>query len=241
MRITVLTLFPELIAPYWGGSILGRAAAADLVRIEARNLRDFTHDRHRTVDDTPYGGGAGMVLKPEPVFEALDSIREPASRVVLLSPQGWPFRQEMARRLSTVPHLVLIAGHYEGFDERIRGLVDEELSIGDYVLTGGELAALVVIDSVVRLLPGVIDPQSLEEESFSAGLLEGPQFTRPRSFAGQEVPEILLSGDHGRIARWRRTQGLRRTWQRRPELLADLELSAEERQLIEHWENEARL
>lgn len=241
MRITVLTLFPELIAPYWGGSILGRASAAGLVQIEARNLRDFTYDRHRTVDDTPFGGGAGMVLKPEPIFEAVAAYRGPETRVALLSPQGRPFRQETARRLSAVPHLILIAGHYEGFDERIRQVVDEEISIGDYVLTGGELAALVVIDAAVRLVPGVIDPRSLEEESFSAGLLEGPQYTRPRSHAGIEVPEILLSGDHGRIDRWRRAEGLRRTWERRPELLAGLDLTAEEREWIERWEKEARL
>lgn len=220
MRIDIVTLFPELIAPYWSGSILGRARERGEVEIRAINLRDFTHDRHRTVDDTPFGGGPGMVLKPEPVFEAVESLRGPDTRVVLLTPQGRLFRQEEARRLAQVSHLLLLAGHYEGFDERIRVLADEELSIGDYVLTGGELAALVVVDAVVRLLPGVIQADSLQEESFAAGLLEAPQYTRPRVFRGMAVPDILLGGNHEAIRRWRREQAIQRTRERRPDLLS---------------------
>jgi len=199
------------------------------------DLRAWTHDRHRQVDDEPYGGGAGMVLKPEPVFEAVDALRrDPGSRIVVLSPQGVPFSQEIAEELAREDHLILLCGRYEGFDDRIpQGLRALELSIGDYVLTGGELPTLVVLDAVVRLIPGVLgDAASAQTDSFATGLLEYPQFTRPPTYRGMAVPPILLSGDHGAIARWRRREAIRRTRERRPDLLARVTLSELDRELL---------
>ncbi|MHB1162659.1 MAG: tRNA (guanosine(37)-N1)-methyltransferase TrmD, partial [Chloroflexota bacterium] len=192
-----------------------------LLQIRVHNLRDFATGRHKVVDDYPFGGGPGMVMKPEPIFAAVESLRREGSRVVLMSPQGRLFRQAIAQELSQLPRLVLLCGHYEGVDERVRQrLVDDELSIGDYVLTGGELAAMVVCDAVSRLIPGVLGAgESTAEESFAAGLLEYPHYTRPAEFRGLRVPEVLLSGDHARVERWRREQSLLRTLQRRPELL----------------------
>jgi tRNA (guanine37-N1)-methyltransferase len=230
MRIDVLTLFPRMFDGPFGESIVKRAQEAGLVQIAVHDIRAQTSDRHHVVDDTPYGGGAGMVMKPEPVARAIRAVRTPAARVVLLSAQGRPFDQPTARRLAALPHLVLVAGHYEGVDERvIESDVDEEISIGDYVLTGGELPAMVVADAVVRLVPGVIEAASLEHESHTGGLLEGPQYTRPAEHEGKKVPPILLSGDHAAIAKWRRAEAIRRTAERRPELLASADLTPEER------------
>lgn len=239
MRIDVLTLFPEVLQAVLEASILRRAREAGLVEVDLINFRDFTHDRHRTVDDTPYGGGQGMLIKPDPVFEAMDRVRERARErgtnpyVVLTSPQGVTLTQARAKDLAAREHLVIICGHYEGFDDRIReGLVDESLSIGDYVLTGGELPALVLIDTVTRLIPGVLAANSALDESFYDGLLEYPQFTRPPEYRGMKVPEVLLSGDHGRIAKWRREQSLLRTLRDRPDLLETAELTAADRKFL---------
>ena len=221
MKVDVITLFPGMFRGLLEESILGRARDRGLLEIGVHNLRDFATGRHQVVDDYTFGGGPGMVLKPEPIFAAVESLRREGSRVVLMSPQGRVFRQAIAQQLSRLEHLVLLCGHYEGVDERVREqLVDDELSIGDYVLTGGELAAMVVVDAVTRLIPGVLGgEESTLEESFAAGLLEYPHYTRPASFRGWEVPEVLLSGDHARVARWRREQSLLRTLRRRPELL----------------------
>lgn len=237
MKIDIVTLFPGLFAGPLQESILGRAQAKGLVEIQVVNLRDWAEGRHRITDDYPFGGGGGMVLKPEPLFACVEALRGAGSRVILLDPQGRRFGQEIARELSGVPHLILLCGRYEGVDERVREhLVDDELSIGDYVLTGGELPALVVTDAVVRLLPGVLgDQEAPAKDSFGAGFLEGPHYTRPEEFRGQRVPEVLLSGDHARIARWRRLQALWRTWRRRPDLLETAELSPEEQKLLEEF------
>ena len=202
-------------------SIPGRIQERGIATIRTHDLRQWGLGRHRSVDDAPYGGGAGMVMRPEPVAAGIDSVRRPDSLIVLLDPAGTPFDQARAHALAERPHLVLVCARYEGVDERIRSLVDLELSIGDYVLTGGELPALVVIDAVIRLLPGAIDDASTTEESFAAGLLEYPQYTRPSSFRGQDVPAVLTSGDHGAVARWRDEQARARTIERRPDLLAD--------------------
>ena len=233
LEIDVLTLFPEMFSGPLGASIPGRIQERGLVTIRTHDLRKWGLGRHRSVDDAPYGGGAGMVMRPEPIAAALDELRRPESFVVLLDPSGETFRQERAHDLATRAHLVLVCPRYEGVDDRIRDLVDLELSVGDYVLTGGEPAALVVVDAVIRLLPGAIDDASTDEESFANGLLEYPQYTRPPSFRGAEVPAVLLSGDHARIRRWRRKQALLRTRDRRPELFAKLALAKEDRKLLE--------
>ncbi len=202
-------------------SIIKRARDAGLLDLKIHQLRDYTHDRHKTVDDRPFGGGPGMLLKPEPIFEAVESLAREGTRVVLLSPSGRPFSQAIARELAGIGHLLMVSGHYEGFDERVRAqLADDELSIGDYVLTNGALPVMVIIDAVTRLLPGVLgDEDSAQDESFSQGLLEYPQYTRPAEFRGMKVPEILLSGNHAEIARWRAEQARFRTQARRPDLL----------------------
>ncbi len=228
MRIDVLTLFPEVIEPFCGSSIIGRARRGGLVTIRTTNIRDFATDRHKSVDDRPFGGGPGMVMMCPPLFAAVEKVESedpaPATRV-LLCPQGEPFTQAIARELAAQQRLLLICGHYEGFDERIRlGLAPREISIGDYVLSGGEAAALVLIDAVVRLLPGALgDEESTTEESFSAGLLEYPHYTRPREFRGMGVPDVLLNGDHARIEQWRRQEAVRRTRERRPDLLTEFD------------------
>ena len=221
MHFDLITLFPRILEGPLEESILKRARERGLVNIRIHNLRDFTHDKHRVVDDKPYGGGQGMLMKPEPIFEAVETLRRPESRVVLMSPQGAQFNQARARALALLPHLVIICGHYEGVDERVRqSLVDEEISIGDYVLTNGAVAAAVVVDAVTRLLPGVLgDEQSAHDDSFTDGLLEYPQYTRPPEFRGMSVPEVLLSGNHEQIARWRREQAVKRTRENRPDLL----------------------
>ena len=222
MKVDVLTLFPGMFAGVMDESILRRAQEKRRLELTIRNLRDWTHDRHRTVDDEPYGGGPGMVLKPEPIFEAIEELAGETTQVVMLSPQGQPFRQSKARELAGHEHLLMLCGAYEGFDERVRSLVNHELSIGDYVLTNGALPAMVVIDAVTRLLPGVLgDDSSSVEESFSENLLEYPQYTRPADFRGMKVPEVLLSGDHGAVEEWRQEQAVERTAQRRPDLLEE--------------------
>jgi tRNA (guanine37-N1)-methyltransferase len=223
MEIDVLTLFPRIFEGPLDESILKRAQNKGLVAVRVHNLRDFTHDKHHVVDDKPYGGGPGMLMKPEPIFEAVEKFRRADSSVVLMTPQGASLTQERAAEFSQKPHLVIICGHYEGVDERVReALVDEEVSIGDYVLTNGALSAAVFVDAVVRLLPGVLgDEQSADDDSFASGLLEGPQYTRPPEFRGMSVPEILLSGNHKEVARWRKEQAKQRTQQRRPDLLKE--------------------
>ena len=221
MKIDVLTLFPAMFAGPLDESIIKRARDSGLLDLKIHQLRDYTHDRHKTVDDRPFGGGPGMLLKPEPIFEAVAAIARETTKVILLSPSGRPFSQAIARELSREADLLFVTGHYEGFDERIRELLaDDELSIGDYVLTNGALPAMVVIDAVVRLLPGVLgDDESSKEESFSAGGLEYPQYTRPAEFRGLKVPEVLLSGHHAEIAKWRAEQARLRTRQRISDLL----------------------
>lgn len=221
MKIDVLTLFPGMFAGPLDESIIKRARQAGLLDLQLHQLRDWTHDRHKTVDDRPFGGGPGMLLKPEPIFEAVESLKREKTRVVLMSPAGRKFDQAIARELAQQEHLLLITGHYEGFDERIReALADDEVSIGDYVLTNGALPAMVVIDAVARLLPGVLgDDASSSEESFSHGLLEYPQYTRPAEFRGMNVPEVLVSGNHAEIAKWRLEQAKLRTKKRRADLM----------------------
>jgi len=221
LRIDVLTLFPAMITAPLAESIPGRILDGDLASLQVHDLREWGLGRHRSVDDTPYGGGAGMILRPEPVAAALDQLREPDSLVILLEPAGEVFRQARAADLATRSHLIFVCPRYEGIDDRIRSFVDLELSIGDYVVTGGELPALVVIDAVIRLLPGAIDPASIAEESFDHGLLEYPQYTRPPVFREMDVPAVLTSGDHAAVARWRAEQALSRTLERRPDLLRD--------------------
>jgi tRNA (guanine37-N1)-methyltransferase len=238
VRIDIVTLFPPMVEPVLAESMLGRARAGGLVDIRVVNLRDYAEGKHRVTDDYQFGGGGGMVLKPEPLFAAVEQLRTAGARVILMDPRGRLFTQEVAAELAKAPHLILLAGRYEGVDERVAELlVDETLSIGDYVLTGGELPALVVADAVTRLLPGVLGaPGAAERESFASGLLEPPQYTRPEEFRGVGVPKVLLSGDHARIARWRRTQALWRTWRTRPDLLARTTLSREDRALVERFE-----
>ncbi len=221
MKIDVLTLFPAMFAGPLDESIIKRAREAGRLDLAIHNLRDYAHDRHRTVDDRPFGGGPGMLLKPEPIFEAVESLAREGTRVILLSPAGRPFSQAIARELAGLEHLLMVSGHYEGFDERVREqLADDELSIGDYVLTNGALPVMVIIDAVTRLLPGVLgDEGSARDDSFSQGLLEYPQYTRPADFRGMKVPDVLLSGNHAEIARWRAEQARLRTQERRPDLL----------------------
>jgi tRNA (guanine37-N1)-methyltransferase len=221
MKIDVLTLFPEMFSGPMDVSIVGRARKAGLLDLRVQNLRQWTHDRHKTVDDKPFGGGAGMLLKPEPIFEAVESLADDTTHVILTSPAGRPFNQAIARELSQKAHLLFICPSYEGVDERVcEALVDDELSIGDYVLTNGGLPAMVIVDAVTRLLPGSLgDDESAVDESFSHGLLEYPHYTRPAEFRGMKVPDVLLSGHHGEIEKWRAEQAGLRTAQRRPDLL----------------------
>ena len=241
MHIDILTLFPEMFQGPFSCSILKRAIDRELVSISLHNIRDYTHDKHHSVDDYVYGGGTGMILKPEPIFEAVESVKSRYTEqessglpVILLTPQGRCFSQEIAYELSKYSRLVLICGRYEGVDERVgEHLVTDEISIGDYVLSGGELAAMVVVDAVVRLLPGVLGSEaSATDDSHATGLLEYPQYTRPAEYRGYSVPQVLLSGDHAQIAKWRREQAIRRTLERRPELLDRTSLCSEERQLV---------
>jgi tRNA (guanine37-N1)-methyltransferase len=237
VRIDIVTIFPEIVRPALEVSLLGRARQRGLVTVDVHDLRDYTADRHRQVDDVPYGGGPGMVMKPEPFFAAVEALtpREgPRPRVLLTSPQGRRFDQRLAEELSRARHLLILCGRYEGVDERVViGLGAEEVSIGDYVLTGGEFAALVIVDATVRLVPGVVgDAQSVAADSFTSGLLDYPHYTRPAEFRGLRVPEVLVSGHHAEIRRWRRREQLRRTLRRRPDLLAQATLTDEDRVLL---------
>lgn len=244
MRIDILSLFPKMFDGPFGESIIKRATDRGLASVFVHNIRDFTHDKHRTVDDYPYGGGNGMVLKPEPLFEAVESIKEmigdSSAPVILLTPQGRLFCHHVAQELSKQQNLILICGHYEGVDERVRNyLVADEISIGEYVLTGGELAAMVVVDAVVRLLPDVLgSEQATKDDSYVNGLLEYPQYTRPPVYRGWEVPAILLSGNHQEVARWRCEEAIKRTLERRPDLLAKAALSEEKRKILDRIEVE---
>ncbi|UCD54187.1 MAG: tRNA (guanosine(37)-N1)-methyltransferase TrmD [Dehalococcoidia bacterium] len=248
MRIDILTLFPQMFPDPFSVGILKRAIDQKLIQVNIHNIRDYTHDKHHTVDDYAYGGGAGMVLKPEPIFEAVESVKSDISPeeaktlpIILLTPQGRLFHQQIAQELSGYSHLILICGRYEGVDERVREhLVTEEISIGDYVLSGGEMAAMVVVEAVARLLPGVLGSEaSAMDDSHTTGLLEYPQYTRPDVYRGWAVPDVLLSGNHAQIDKWRRHQSILRTLKRRPELLDKADLSLEERQLIEKLKEES--
>ncbi|MCY1590743.1 tRNA (guanosine(37)-N1)-methyltransferase TrmD [Staphylococcus pettenkoferi] len=238
MRIDYLTLFPEMFEGVLNHSILKRAQDKGMLAVNTVNFRDYAENKHNQVDDYPFGGGQGMVLKPEPIFNALESLQQTAeTRVVLMCPQGEPFTQEKAQELSEAEHLVFICGHYEGYDERIREhLVTDEISIGDYVLTGGELPAMTMTDAIVRLIPGVLgNQQSHEDDSFQDGLLEFPQYTRPREYRGMNVPEVLLSGNHARIDAWRREQKLLRTYRNRPDLLDKAELTKQDQDILKRY------
>ena len=236
MKITVLTLFPEMFENFLNTSIVGRSIARGLAEVEFVQIRDFAPGNYRHVDDTPFGGGSGMVMKCQPVLDALDSVRTENSHVMLTSPAGQPYTQKKARELSKMDHLIILCGHYEGMDARINNHVDELVSIGDYVLTGGELAAMVIIDSVVRLLKGAIREGSADEESHENGLLEYPQFTHPSDYKGEKVPEVLLSGNHAKIREWRILQSLLNTRELRPDLYEKHELTDEEKKILKKFE-----
>jgi tRNA (guanine37-N1)-methyltransferase len=243
MKMDVLSLFPEMFQGVLGSSILKKAAEKRSVTYSITNFRDFADNKHHTVDDYPYGGGAGMVLKPQPIFDAVEALSKEAQstpRVILLCPQGERYTQQKAEELAKEDHLIFICGHYEGFDERIREhIVTDEISIGDYVLTGGELGAMVIIDSVVRLLPGVLgNEESPVLDSFSSGLLEHPHYTRPADFRGLKVPDELVSGNHQKIDEWRKKESLRRTWKRRPDLLDSYLLNETEQKLLKEIQEE---
>jgi tRNA (guanine37-N1)-methyltransferase len=247
MKFEVFTLLPEVFPPYLESSILQKARQRGLVDVRVHNIRDYTHDRHHTTDDTPYGGGGGMVMKPEPIFEAVESVlgfdpaQPPPTPIILLTPQGRVFTQRVAEELSSHERIALLCGRYEGVDERIREhLVTDEISIGDYVLTGGELPALMIIDAVSRLIPGVLgDPTGAQDDSHSMGLLEYPHYTRPPEFRGWPVPEVLLSGDHGRIEKWRREQALARTFNKRPDMIENAELSEADKKIVEQLRSQS--
>lgn len=237
MRFDVLTLFPEMFEVL-NESIIGRAKEKGLINVNLINIRDFSKDKHKKVDDTPYGGGAGMVIQPNVVYDAYNSVKSEKAKVIYMSPQGKKLNQEKVEELSKQEHLILLCGHYEGIDQRvIDKIVDEEISIGDYVLTGGELPAMVLIDSVSRYIDGVLKGDSIKEESFSQGLLEYPQYTRPEIFENQQVPEVLLTGHHENIDRWRREQSLKITLNKRPDLLEKIELSDEDKKVLEKYKN----
>lgn len=233
MKIDIITLFPNMFTGFLNESIIGRAIKENKVEINLINLRDYTTDKHGHVDDTPFGGGAGMVLKCQPVFDCINSIRSDDSLVIMMTPQGIPYSQGIAKDLTKKNHIILLCGHYEGFDERIRSIVDMEISIGDYVLTGGEIPAMAITDSVVRLIDGVIEDDSHEFDSYSNWMLEHPQYTKPRVYNGMEVPEVLCNGNHKEIEKYKLKESLRRTYLRRPDLLEKHELKEEEKKLLD--------
>ncbi len=235
IHFDIITLFPQMFVSPFGESIIKRAQHNGLLQIEVHSLRDYTEDKHHITDDAPFGGGPGMVMKIEPIVKGIEHLKKPGeTRVILMTPQGALFTQETAERLSTCSHLILICGRYEGVDERIQFFVDEEISIGDYILTGGELAAMVMVDAVARLIPGVVgERDSVLEDTFAGSLLKYPQYTRPRNFSGLDVPEVLLSGDHEKIMKWRRTEALKKTLGKRPDLLARAPLSDEDKHSVE--------
>ena len=232
MRVSILTLFPAMFTGFVESSIISKAIERDLIQVDVVDMRDFTEDKHNRVDDYPYGGGAGLVLMCQPVIDAIEATRTEGSLVIMLTPQGKTLKQTLAYDLSKEKHIILVCGHYEGFDERIRSYVDLEMSIGDYVLTGGETAAMVIADSVIRLVDGVITKESHEDDSFSDGLLEYPHYTRPRTYKGQEVPEVLMSGHHANIETYRLKESLRKTYRVRPDLLDTRNLTDKEAKLL---------
>lgn len=244
MRIDILSLFPNMFAPM-RESIIGKTAERGLVDFNVTDFRDYTENKHNKVDDEIYGGGQGMLLMPQPLFDAMDAVEKEAGnrgRVILMDPAGKTFNQSIAEELAQEDHLTIIAGHYEGYDERIRTLVDDEISLGDFVLTGGELGAMTVVDATVRLLDEALgDERSAVDESFSTGLLEYPQYTRPADFRGLKVPDVLLSGHHANIAKWKHKEALRRTYQRRPDLLADYELTPADQKLLKEIKQEEQI
>ena len=238
MKFDILTLFPEMFEPI-KTSIIGKATEKGIIDINLINIRDFSEDKHNKVDDTPYGGGAGMVMKPDVVYSAYNSIKEEDAKVIYMSPQGKKLNQKKVEELSKENHLIILCGHYEGIDQRVLDkIVDEEISIGDYVLTGGEIPAMVLIDSVSRYIDGVISNESVSEESFSNGLLEYPQYTRPEVFMGEKVPDVLISGHHENINKWRRQESLKNTLKKRPELLDNIELTEKEKIYIKNLNEE---
>lgn len=236
MQFDIFTLFPQVFEPYLNSSILSRAQENALIKVNLHNIRDWTHDRHHVTDDTPYGGGGGMVMKAPPIFEAIEDVlgTPPSCPVILMTPQGRPFSTAVAQELASLPRIAILCGRYEGVDERVREyLVTDQISVGDYVLTGGELPAMIVVDAVTRFIPGALgDPTGAIDDSFASGLLEYPHYTRPEEFRGWRVPEVLLSGNHAEINRWRRKQSLIRTYFRRPELLEKVELSKEDKKVL---------
>lgn len=240
MRMDILTLFPTMFEGPMSESIIGKAVEKGIVSIHPQNFREFSDNKHKTVDDYPFGGGAGMLLRAQPIVDALENIKtnqpDTKKRIILMDPAGETFSQKMAEELAEEEHLIFICGHYEGFDERIKSHITDEVSIGDYILTGGELGAMVMIDSVVRLLPDTLGNElSNQTDSFSTGLLEHPQYTRPRDFRGEEVPEVLFSGNHAKIAEWQEKESLRKTWNRRPDLLEDRELTTNEKKWLDEF------
>lgn len=239
MKVDILSIFPEMFTGVFGNSILKKAIEKEIVDIAVTDFRQYADGKHHVVDDYPYGGGAGMLLKAQPIFDAVAAVRseETRPRVILMDPAGKPFNQKLAEELATEKQLIFICGHYEGYDERIRTeLVTDEISIGDYILTGGELAAMTMVDSIVRLLPGALgNSDSAASDSFSTGLLEHPHYTRPADFRGLKVPEVLLNGNHAKIEEWRQKESLRRTWERRPDLLEQLELSDQQKKWLASW------
>ena len=240
MKIDIITLFPSMFTGFLNESIIGRAIKENKVEINLINLRDFTKEKHGHVDDTPFGGGAGMVLMCQPVFDCINSVRTDDSLVIMMTPQGKPYKQAIAKELTLKKHIIILCGHYEGFDERIRSIVDLELSIGDYVLTGGEIPAMAITDSIVRLLDGVIVDDSHEYDSYSNWMLEHPQYTKPRVYNGMEVPEVLCNGNHKEIEKYKLKESLRRTYLRRPDLLEQHELTKEEEKLLEEIKEEEK-
>lgn len=243
MKIDILTLFPSMLEEVFSYSIIGRAIKNKLIELNYINIRDFSEDKHRRVDDYPFGGGPGMVMKPEPIYKAIESVKKANSRVIYLTPKGKVYNQSLAKELSKEQHLILLCGHYEGIDNRIvENYIDDEISIGDYVLTGGEISAMVIVDTVARLIPGVLSgKESYEEESHYNGLLEYPQYTRPRVFRGHKVPEVLLSGNHKKIKEWRMYQSLKLTYLRRPDLIDKIELSEEQIKMLKKIKKELNI
>jgi tRNA (guanine37-N1)-methyltransferase len=243
MRFDIITIFPDMFRSVFSGGVINKAEEKGLIEVNIHNLRDYTTDKHRQVDDRPFGGSAGMVLKPEPIFTAVEKIKsEEETSVFLLSPQGKKFSAQMARKFASFSQMILICGRYEGVDERVlQNLVSDEISIGDYVLTGGELASMVLVDAVARFVPGVVGKmESVEQDSFFEGLFDYPQYTRPRDYKGMKVPEVLFSGDHDKIKRWRREKRLQKTWEHRPDLLNELDLSPEDKAMLKEIRTEKK-
>lgn len=240
MKIDIITIFPDFFQPFLETSIIKRAIEQDLVQIEMHQLRDYAHQRHNKIDDTPYGGGVGMLMQFPPFYDVIEKLRTKDSHVIMLTPQGSVFKQKKAVKLSQKKHLILICGHYEGIDARVENFIDEELSIGDYVLTGGEIPAMIISDAVIRLIPGVIQQASYEEDSLQNGWLKYPQYTKPDRYKDYEVPEILKSGHHKNIEQWRQRQSIKRTYQKRPDLIKNIKLTEQEKKILDEIKSEIK-